>query len=226
MFRVPDPVVIGCINWFSLHLPRKPTLIHSLFSSTTNTDQELFLQISEGDEQAFVILFNRYVPQLQAYASKLTKSEPIAEELIQEIFLRIWLKRDTLTEVDNPRGWLFRVAANECYSYLRREIVKEKALKTISANLSEGVDSINEHLQLKELKTLIHEAVDQMPPQRKLIYQMSRDRHMKISEIADELKLSVHTVKNVLVTAIKSIRAFLEQREHHLTLILCCLVEF
>jgi RNA polymerase sigma-70 factor (family 1) len=173
-----------------------------------DNEKELFVQIAKGDEAAFAVLFNLYLPKLYPFIIKFTRSEQAAREVVQETFLRVWLNRDKLDEIENPGGWLFKVASNECYTYARKMVLHKK----FSYPLSSDPDTANTTevlLDLKELNRLICEAVDQLPPQRKKIYQMSRNEGKTIPEIAAALSISPNTVKNALVTSLKYIREYL-----------------
>jgi RNA polymerase sigma-70 factor (ECF subfamily) len=170
--------------------------------------KQLFLQVAEGDEKAFETLFNTFLPKLYPFIIKFIKSEPAAQEIIQETFIRVWLSRDKLSEIDNPGGWLYKVASNECYSYLRKSILNNKFLNPIMVE-PDPVNTTHENIALKELNRVIGEAINKLPAQRKKIYRMSRDEGMTIPEIASILDLSPNTVKNALVTSLKFIREYL-----------------
>ena len=175
---------------------------------TPGDEKELFLQVAEGDEKAFETLFNVFLPKLYPFIIKFTKSETAAQEIVQETFIRVWLSRDKLSEIENPGGWLFKVVSNECYSYLRKSILNNKFSHPITAE-PEPVNTTSESFALKELNRLIGEAVDQLPAQRKKIYRLSRNEGKSIPEIASILNISPNTVKNALVTSLKFIREYL-----------------
>lgn len=187
-------------------------MIHTISETTTHNEKLLFRLIAEGDEKAFDTLFNLYLPRLYPFIIKFTRSEQAAQEIIQETFIRVWLSRDKLTEVENPGGWLFKVTSNECYSYLRKSVLNNKFSNILSTE-PDPVNATHEEVDLKELNRLIGEAVNKLPPQRKKIYQMSRDQGKSIPEIAAALNLSPNTVKNALVTSLKYIREYLGKYE-------------
>ena len=171
-------------------------------------EKQLFLQVSAGDEKAFEALFNSLLPKLYPFIIKFTKSEQAAQEIIQETFIRVWLSRDKLSEIDNPGGWLFKVAGNECYSYLRKSVLNNKFFNPLTIE-PDPVNTTHESFALKELNQLIGEAIDKLPAQRKKIYYLSRNEGKTIPEIAAILNISPNTVKNALVAALKFIREYL-----------------
>ncbi|WP_142683542.1 RNA polymerase sigma factor [Chitinophaga polysaccharea] len=185
---------------------------------STYIDKSLFQRISEGDEAAFGILFNTSLITLEPFIRKMVKSPESAKEVIQATFLRVWLSRDKLTDIDHPRAWLYKVAANECYTYLKKEATEYRLRGTVAAAETE-TDTATRRLTLKELHAIIEEAVMSLSPQRRRIYQMSRNQGMKIPEIATELDLSPSSVKNALVFSLKAIREHLRRNGHAIPLV-------
>lgn len=194
------------------------TAIPDLYRSETKklktlTDpSELLLRISEGDERAYAVFFEHYYARLRPFVIKFTKSETDAEEVLQETFVRVWLYRDRIAQVENPDVWIRKVASRECLSFLRRNLSDRKSLTDISDNqdfTDQSSQTPHEMLDLDEVHSLIRRAVEKMPAQRRKIYQLSRDEGLKPAEIAEKLGLSVSTVKNVLSASLKEIRTFL-----------------
>lgn len=184
----------------------------------SNIDQSLFQRISEGDEGAFGILFNTALSTLEPFIRKMVKSPDIAKEVIQSTFLRVWLSRDKLAEVEHPKAWLYKVAANECYTFMRKEATEYRLRETAITTENEP-DTVTKRLTLKELHAIIEEAVMLLSPQRRRIYQMSRNQGMKIPEIATALDLSPSSVKNALVFSLKAIREHLRRNGHAIPIV-------
>lgn len=190
-------------------------------------ETELMLRISEGDEASFTLLYHHYVPQLSAFLQRLTHSPAIADELVQETFLQIWINRDKLPSVEQPRAWIFRIAANITYNFLKRRITERNILEKMSSGIPMYQPSmVEESLHLRQLKESIKEAVNGLTPQRKKIYQLSREGGMSIPEIAERLGLSPNTVKNTLVTALQQIRDFLSNKGFFICWIILALLFF
>jgi len=177
-----------------------------------NNDERLLLkQIAEGDEQAFAILFYRYLPVLQPFAIKFTKSADAAEEIIQDTFLRVWLNREKLESIENVKAWLYKFASNECLNYLRKELKEAKAIDNLGIDYPKQSNTTIDTINLNDINYLVSEAIDKLPGQRKKIYQMSRAEGMNIPEIAAALELSPNTIKNALVISLKTIREHLNR---------------
>lgn len=186
-------------------------------------DKELFTRISENDEQAFSALFHQYIGILRPFVFSFTRSDAVADELIQDIFTRVWLGRDKLAAVETPKAWLFKVAANECYRHLRKKILEQRTFNQYAAQKTSAADSTSDHMNVQEIKRLVADAIQGLAPRQKRIYEMSRNGGLKIEEIAGQLDLSPHTVKNVLVTTARIIRTRLEKAGYHLPLLLVSL---
>ena len=176
-------------------------------------DKELFQLISEGDETAFRRLFHVYVPQLRPLVLHITRTTAITEDIIQETFLKLWISRDKLINIDNPRSWILRIVFHQSFSYLRHQAVHHKAMHIIQPdNVMDN--STEETLAFNTVVRLIGTAVQQLPPQAKRIYLLSRENGLKIPEIAAKLNLSPSTVKNSLVRSLHTIRKYLEASGH------------
>lgn len=180
-------------------------------NSSIYIDKTLLAQVAEADETAFAVLFKTVLPGLQAAVRKIVQSEEGMKEVIQEAFIRVWMNRDQLTGLDQPVHWIFRVASNECFTYLRKSALREKhrvqfaGAHTDEGSFYTGLDEVS----LKETQGLIHKAVGQLAPQKRLIYQMSRNEGLKTAEIAEKLQLSHSHVRNSLSSSLRFIREYL-----------------
>ena len=182
-------------------------------------EKNLLQQIAQGDETAFSTLFYASLGNLQPFIMKLTRSAADTEEVIQETFLRLWMGRDKLKEVRSIHAWIYTIAANECYKFLKKRSSRENGL-SVFGNAGDAADredsSVLHELHLKEVNRLVTEAVGRLPLRRRRIYQLSRDEGMKIPEIAATLHISPNTVKNTLVTSLGFIRKYLADRGHEI----------
>jgi RNA polymerase sigma-70 factor (ECF subfamily) len=176
-----------------------------LTNSVSNIEKELFSRIAEGDELAFKQLYLQYLPKLRPYLVEMIKSA--ADDVIQDAFIRIWLNRDKLVAVEHPAAWIFKVAANECYKALRKISYDIKMADNLDQEQFEEPD-----IQYKQTRRYVNEAIAELTPQRKKIYEMSRLEGKKPAQIATELNLSVSTVKNTLTTTLEQIRTYLADK--------------
>jgi len=177
----------------------------------TQDEKTLFIKISEGDEQSFALLFNAYIPQLESFVLKYTKSFEATQEVIQNAFIRLWLNRDKLTAVENPKAYVYKFVANECFSYLRKALRNDQVRDAFGKSQAESTNSTLESLYVRDIRSVIAATLQRMPEKRRQIYELSRMQGKNIREIAENLGLSPNTVKNTLVTALKTIREALEK---------------
>lgn len=175
-------------------------------------ERHMFRQIAEGNEAAFEQIYRLYIPQLAAFLRRFSLSDREADEVVQETFLRIWLQRDKLSTVDYPKAWVFRIASNIIYNYLKRVVLEEKVLQAVRTSSKLEHNDTEETFYLHQLMQAIAHAVNQLSPQRKRVYEMSRHEGMTIPEIAGNLGLSSNTVKNTLTSSLQFIREFLHQK--------------
>lgn len=192
-----------------------------------NRDRALFSRIAEGDEQAFEELFRIYVPQLHRIIYNLIPSDTTVRDIAQEVFLHLWLGRGRLAEVEEPQHWIVRIAYNRTFKYLKRrqplqagyEQLAEEDEHRLQANDTE------EAVNLAEVSRLIGQAICELPPQQRNIYEMNRVGGKRPAEIAEELGISVQAVRNSLTRSGKVIRDYLTERGIHIPLILL-LIDF
>lgn len=166
--------------------------------------------IAEGDEVAFRSLFHAYVPLVQAAVTKLIRNREAVPDVVQEIFLRIWLARDQLPEIDNPRSWILRIVYHQAFNWLRQQKAQRKRDLVLSETI-QAVSSLSteEAAQFEETSRIVQAAIDQLPPQARKVYLLNREEGLKIGEIAQQLQLSTQTVKNTLGRSVKAIRNYL-----------------
>ncbi|SEW53073.1 sigma-70 family RNA polymerase sigma factor [Chitinophaga arvensicola] len=186
----------------------------------TGHESALFHQIAQGDEAAFETLFHLYVPRIKPVIARIIQVEGPEKDIIQEIFLGLWLSREKLTEVVVPHNWIFKMVYHRCYSWLQKQGIRNKASQIITRENSDHSNLTEENLSFTETSLLVKQAIMLLPPQAQKIYLLSREKDLKIAEIASELQLSPQTVKNSLVRSLKSIREYLTQHGIILPLIL------
>jgi len=172
-----------------------------------DNDRDLLLLICEGDEAAFKQIFKKYNGRLNTYLLKVTKSRESSEEIVMDVFLKLWQSRDMLSEIDNFSSFLFKVARNKAFDFLRLAS-KDKILRELIWNEIEAVDncSSDDKLCLDELQSQLDQVISKLPYKRQFVYRLSREQHMTYDQIATHLKISKATVKNHMLDALRFIR--------------------
>lgn len=175
----------------------------------TDIDSEkvLFQQIAEGNQHAFRQIFDLYRKGLFSTAIKITKSQLSSEEIVQEVFISLWVSREQLVKVDSPGSYLFKILFNKISTYLKKDANRERIVKNAMRYYESSVNAIEEVVDANESKRRINEVVEKLPPQQKAVYKLSRIEGLKIDEIATQLKISPHTVKSHLSKALEAIRS-------------------
>ncbi len=182
-----------------------------MLSSNLNTEKDLLIQVSNGDEKAFKDLFSCYYQKL-FYIFCFTKSKQVAEELVMDVFLKIWLGREIIPQIEKFDAFLFRVAHNKSIDFLRSVArdpqFKDLLWETIQMANNDEADS---SILTREYETKLREAISLLSPQRKKVYQLSREQDLTHDQIASELNLSKHTINNHIVEAQRFIRNYLSK---------------
>ena len=169
-------------------------------------DGQLIRLIRNGDEPAFDRVFILYFKNLHAYAATIIKDNEAAEEVIQNVFCRIWEKRHQLNPDGYLKSFLYRAVHNECLNYLKHQRVRStfQVYYTEQAEQREG--NLSKEIQASELEQHIHRAVHELPDKCRAIFQLSRFEQLRYQQIADQLNISVKTVENQMGKALKLLR--------------------
>jgi RNA polymerase sigma-70 factor (family 1) len=171
-------------------------------------EQELLASVTKGDELAFTRLFEYYRDRIYSIAFRLTHSAFLSEEIVQDIFMTIWVKRAHLVDVQNFKAYLFIVTRNEAYRVLKR-IARNYKVGLLSGEAQSLAHNDTENYILgKEYNILLQTAVDRLPNQQRQVYQLIKEEKLKREEVADLLHLQPETVKFHLAQAMKNIRSF------------------
>ena len=177
------------------------------------TDKELFACIAEGDQSAFTEFYLRYVKKLYPRISRMLEAESWAEEIIQEVFTKLWKVRHTLNEIDNPCAYLYRMAGNRTLDFLKQRSTEVK-LRYQAARMYDTTsgNQTGQWFDFKQAEQLYREAVESLPEKRKIIFLLKHEGGLSYEEIAARLTLSTHTVRNQLTRAMDTIRKSLSEK--------------
>jgi RNA polymerase sigma factor (sigma-70 family) len=172
------------------------------------TEQELLLRVAEGDEKAFHELVTSYAHLLYTFIFRIIGDRPPTEDLVQDVFVKIWLTREHLAEVRNFKAYLFIVSRNFAIKAAQKALREQKKLN--EWKLQEAGSAEPQDHEWKFV--LIEEAIASLPPQQHKVWTMSRRQCMKYTEIAEELGLSRDAVKKYLQYANASIMKYVKNR--------------
>lgn len=175
-----------------------------------NSEYELLQQIAQGDEQAFKGLFNTYRRRLFCYISGIVKSDQVAEELVMDVFMKIWSGRELITQIEHFDSFLFRIAHNKTIDFLR-SVSKDKKLYELLWDEIQIPDTVqaDSMLLFQEYEVKVREAIGLLSPHQRKVYQMCRQEEYTHDQIAALLFISKSTVNNHIVNSQRFIRNYI-----------------
>lgn len=156
----------------------------------------------------FASIFRQYQQSVYRMAYRVTKSPQQASDIVQEVFLKLWEHRHSISEIKNMDAWLSRVVRNKLTDFLRKAAADDRLRASLWRKVQCRQSDTEQPLEVKESDMLVHDAVEQLPDQRRIVYRLNRETGLSYQEIADQLSISKHTVKNQLYLAIR----FLQKR--------------
>ena len=165
--------------------------------------------INNSNEQKIIDSFYKYEGRLIAFALKIIRSESLVKDVLQEVFLSLWVKKDKLSEIENLEAYLYRATKNKAIDFLRALANDNKLRSDYFSTIEKEDHAVEKVLALKEGRELLESAMSELPQKRKQIYELSQVYGLSRKEIAEKMKISESTVKNQLTSAHSSIRDFL-----------------
>lgn len=173
--------------------------------------KELLIRLKAGEEDAFILIYNQYRSKIYNYALQLSKSADVAEEIVQEVFIRLWQKREQINVDLSFSAYLKKITLNHVLNYLKKVARNQTLQEEVFQQVSISSNRTEEQLMEKELRKIYHEAISQLPAQKKIIYQLSRNEELSHEEISKKLNISKNTVKNHMVEASRFIREYVSK---------------
>lgn len=171
-------------------------------------EKALILQIAQGNEQAFAGLFNHYRPVIYHTAYRLTDSASTAEDVVQEVFLIIWLNRTTLPAIQHFRAYLMTIARNHIIRAFHRTAKLKSSISELTELRSFYHNDTADQVQANEYDRLLQQAIAQLPPRQAQVYVLTRQQGFTREQVATQLQVYPETVKTHLELAVKKIRAY------------------
>lgn len=175
--------------------------------SSILTNIELVRLLKKGDMEAFDAVYDKYCHKLHQFVIRYLKDETDAEEIVQEVFIKIWESRKKIKEYSSFESFLFTIAYNSTISLLRKRVSENKSKEYLKSFQSiNNANPVIEEIQYKELNQKVQFLLEQLTPRQKEIYLLSREEGLTHKEIAEKLSVSENTVKNHLVTTLKFLK--------------------
>ncbi len=172
----------------------------------TNQDNRIIDLLKDGSKEAFRFLYDEYGPKIHAFVLSYLKNSSDAEELLQEVFLKLWDIRSTLDSSKNIKSFLFKICINLIYDFIRRKNIEKAYLDYSEKDSQSFSDNTWHEVIYNEMVANLQQLVTKMPEQRQRIFRLSKEDGLSNDEIAQQLKLSRRTVENQLYRAVSSLK--------------------
>ena len=183
----------------------------------------ILAQIAEGNEKAFEQLFEKYCDNIYGVAFNYTKSAEVAEEVTQDVFVKLWFKRKSLATLQSLENYLFIIARNHIINIFNRNKKDKNFIEHILHHFEENNATPEDILLFKESQELIAQAIATLPHQQQMVYELRRIQGLSLEEVAVKMEISRNTARNHLNRALQNIRQFLKDHSTRLVLFICLL---
>ncbi len=193
-----------------------------MVQGSTYNESELLIQIASGEQKAFTVLVDNYWNKVYSHALAYSKSVTRAQEITQDIFLKVWHKREALTEVRDFKSYLFILGKRHIISSMRKKLESltgEDLLET-----REDIHIPDQQLEYKETWNRILEGIEKLPAVRKVIFKKSRLEGLTYEEIAESSHISKNTVKEHIVLALNFLRTYIYFNKDYPIILIACLL--
>jgi len=190
-----------------IYLPK--AIILRMQKLKTHNDKLLIKELVEGNNKAFRALFDMYRNDVYAYSFSMLKSKVYAEEIVQDVFLKVWQFRERIDPKLSFKSYIFTITRNLTFNFISKAATDKKLREEVFYMSQKFYTPLSERVLEVDYEALKNKAIDQLPPKRKLIFELSRNEGMTYEEISEHLGISISTVKSQMSKALESIKKFL-----------------
>ncbi len=176
-----------------------------------NSDSDIIRRIRQGDKQEFEKLFRSSYVSLVRYAKTLLRDHDTAEEVVQELFFRLWQNRQSLKIESSLNGYLFRSVHNRSLHYIEHQQVVSRHAGEVAARSEPASEPVTDAIYYNELQARVARVLERLPDRCRMIFRMSRFEGLKYNEIADKLAVSLKTVESDMGKALREFRKALAE---------------
>lgn len=170
-------------------------------------DETLLMQdIANGSERAFKIVYDAYKKKIYYYAIGILQDEMLAEDVMQEVFLKIWLIKEELQHVSSIEGYLKRLTRNRSLDALRKLSVEQKLGSSVTREFSKFHNETEESVILRETRAALDSAIKTLPIKQREVYLLCQNQGLRYEDVAAQMNISVNTVKTHMKRALSSLR--------------------
>lgn len=177
---------------------------------TGTSDKDILKRLSDGEASAYEYIFDRYYAKVCRFVKSILYDVDAVDDIAQNVFMKVWINRAELTRVNSLSNYLFTIARNEACDQFRRRTSRTKYERHVLLNGLEQSDRLSLTYDLERMEHIVEKCVEEMPPQRKLVFKLSREEKLSSQEIAQRLQLSKRTVDRHISLALTDIRSALK----------------
>lgn len=180
-------------------------------ATETYHEQTVLLKLQQGDSDAFLALYNHYHSALYHYILRFVKSPAIAEDVLQDVFLKIWEIKNRINPELSFKAYLYRICRNSVFKLLKKMAVDENLRVEVMQQLTQSVADADLKLLWQQYESILQTAINNLSPQRQKVFRLCREEGKTYEQVANELGISRNTVKEHMVLAMKLIKEHFEQ---------------
>lgn len=177
----------------------------------TSEDFELIKLLTESNTEAYLGLYDKYSPLVYNWAIKFVKIPQLAEDIVQEVFLKIWQIRERLNPQQSFPAFLYKISRNKAFSALKKIAADEKASLQVMSHIGAAVEDADKKMLWRQYEEMLADAIGKLPQQRQKVFRLCRQEGKTYDEVATELGISRNTVKEHMVSAVKNIKEYFYQ---------------
>lgn len=177
----------------------------------TYNERRLLQGVQQGDSHAFLELYNIYYPALYHYVMRFVKSPAIAEDVLQDVFLKIWEIRERINPDLSFKAYLYRISRNSVFKLMKQIAGDESLRLQVMQQFRQTVSDADLKICWQQYEEILQAAIARLSPQRQKVFLLCREESKTYEEVAAELGISRNTVKEHMVLAMKSIKDYFEQ---------------
>ena len=182
------------------------TLFPKMKGYSHYSDEQLMSEIKAGNMIAFDTLYHKYNRKIYNFAVSILKSTEDAENILQDVFLKLWMNRNKIEKDSSIRYYIFSIAYNSSITIFREKMKESRFLESLKNMQDIGHDPVNLEIEYKEMEGKLNEIIESLPDRQKEVYLLHKVEGLKYSEIAEKLNISVNTIENHMSRALKTIR--------------------
>ncbi|WPV01940.1 RNA polymerase sigma-70 factor [Mucilaginibacter sp. cycad4] len=168
-------------------------------------------RLRDGDADAFRLIYENQSQKIYAFVYKFLKNKEGSEEIVQETFLQLWLKKETLEDQYPINALLYTIARRLTLNALRKSVNQHAAFRDFSRDLNDIHNDTEERIMLDDLRRVTDEILSKLPKQQQMVFRLSRLEGLSHDEIGERMHISRNTVKNHLVQALKNLRGHFDK---------------